>query len=118
MFRQSLPSLFLFLQTDYFPKITQFKFESSVYQFESPLNFLMLRSDFKEFLESFYQAEALLHYALSFHIDSMFTLAHTGDKAHNRKQIASDLMLRAFHTSVLECVEILREYDHLVPHDT
>jgi hypothetical protein len=45
-----------------------------VYQFESPLNFLMMKADFKEFVESFFQAEALLKYALQFYTDSLFTI--------------------------------------------
>jgi hypothetical protein len=60
MFNQTIPGFLDYLRTVYFPKITQLKFDTSVYQFESPLNFLMMRTDFKEFLESFYQAEILL----------------------------------------------------------
>lgn len=63
-----------FFKNDYFPKVTLFKFESSIFQFESPLNFLMLRSDFKEFLEAFYQAESLLSYSLKFFVESLFTI--------------------------------------------
>ena len=98
MFVQTLPPFLAFLRTEYFPKVTQFKFESSVYTFESPLNFLMLRSDFKEFLESFHQAEALLHYALQFQIASLFTLKVEEDQIdHSRKkQEASKLMISSY----------------------
>jgi hypothetical protein len=74
MFSITLPKFLAFLRTEYFPKITQFKFDSNIFQFESPLNFLMMKTDFKEFVESFFQAEALLKYALSFYTDSLFTI--------------------------------------------
>jgi hypothetical protein len=54
MFQQSIPPLLVFLRTEYFPKIAHFKQEASTYKFESPLNFLMMRSDLKAFLESFF----------------------------------------------------------------
>ena len=54
MFAHSLPQFLHYLQVEYFPTIQMFKKETDTYKFESPLNFLMMRSDFKEFLESFY----------------------------------------------------------------
>ncbi len=80
LFSVTLPKMLTFLKIDYFPLISQFKFDSSVYQFESPLNFLMMRADFKEFVESFFQAEALLKYALQFYTDSLFTINIAEDR--------------------------------------
>lgn len=45
-FTGSFNNFLIFLKHEYYPKVTQFKFESSVYKFESPLNFLMLKGDF------------------------------------------------------------------------
>ena len=63
-----------FLRKEYFPRVNQFKFESSIYTFESALNFLMIKSDFRQFLRHFYQIESLLQYALKIHIESMFAI--------------------------------------------
>ena len=79
MFEKSLSHFLLFLRREYFPKVTQLKFEASVYKFESPLNFLMLKTDFKKFIEHFYQAQSLLSYALMFQMDALFTLKSEDD---------------------------------------
>ena len=44
------------------------------YTFESPLNFIMVKSDFKRFYESFSQARLSLLYSLELHKDSMFNV--------------------------------------------
>jgi hypothetical protein len=44
------------------------------YKFDSPLNFLMVKSDFKNFYESFTQAKLSLLYSLELHKDSMFAI--------------------------------------------
>jgi hypothetical protein len=90
------------------------------YTFESPLNFLMLRSDFKDFLESFYQSEALLQYALNFYIDSLFTVNQYEDTHDHRwkKQDAAYLMLKGSLQAMDKCVDVLKGYDHLIPHDS
>jgi hypothetical protein len=44
------------------------------------MNFLMMKADFKEFVESFFQAEALLKYALKFYTDSLFTINISEDR--------------------------------------
>ena len=44
------------------------------YKFDSPLNFIMVNSDFKRFYESFTQAKMSLLYSLELHKDSMFAL--------------------------------------------
>jgi len=54
MFSRQIPGLLLFLRAEFFPRIASFKNQTDNYKFESPLNFLMLRSDLKEFLESFF----------------------------------------------------------------
>jgi hypothetical protein len=44
------------------------------YRFDSPLNFIMVKSDFKSFYESFSQAKLSLLYSLELHKDSMFAI--------------------------------------------
>ncbi len=119
VFTESIPKFLKFLKIDYFPQVTLFKFESSVFQFESPLNFLMLRTDFKEFLEAFYQAESLLSYSLKFYIDSLFTIQLEEDRTDHamKKHEASQLMLKDFFTQMYRCIEILKDYNHLLQHD-
>jgi len=80
MFSRQLPNFLLFLRSEYFPRIASFRNQSLTYKFESPLNFLMLRSDLKEFLESFFQVESMIKYALRFHIQSMFTIPYQLDR--------------------------------------
>ena len=112
-----MPTLLRFLSVDYFPKVTTLKFEASVYKFDSPLNFLMLRTDFKEFLEAFYQAESLLKYALQLQIANLFTV-EVRETAKAKRQDSIQLMLDDFFKQMYRCIEILKEYDHLIQHDT
>ena len=108
-----MPSLLHFLSQVYFPKVTTLKFEASVYKFESPLNFLMQRTDFREFLESFYQAESLLQYALHFQLANMFAI-ETSERAAQKRQETVHQMLEDFFKQMSRCMEILKDYDHLL----
>ncbi|TNV83585.1 hypothetical protein FGO68_gene14400 [Halteria grandinella] len=119
MFQKSISPFLIFLRTEYFPRIAQFKKEAITYQFESPLNFLMMRSDLREFLSSFFQAESLLKYALKFHLNSMFTLTAFEDKQDHmkKKQEGAYLMLKSHQVFMGKCIDMLKEYHHLVEHD-
>ena len=80
----------------------------------------MLRSDLKEFLESFFQVESMIKYALRFHMQSMFTVPYYLDRQdyQKRAQEASYAMLKTYQAHIDKCLRILRDYDHLVPHDS
>ncbi len=119
-FKNSLQDLEFFLKKEYFPKVNQFKFESSIFKFESPLNFLMIKSDFREFLRSFYQISSLLQYSLKFHIDSMFSVKQIEDDIDpmKKKQELSYFMLGSVFNDIYACIDILKEYNHLVEHDS
>eukprot|EP00347_Sterkiella_histriomuscorum_P003954 403362298 len=119
-FKQTLKDLQYILKTEYFPKVTHFKFESSVYQFESPLNFLMIKSDFREFLRNFYQIESLLQYSLRVYIDAIFSISLQEDKIdlqHKKHELAQYMLGQVFQY-MNQCIEILKEYHHLVEHDS
>lgn len=63
-FGKQLDSLHSFIENTYLPQLSQLKFECGVYQFDSPLNFIMLKSDFRSLLKHFHQAETVLKYSL------------------------------------------------------
>ena len=63
------------------------------YKFDSPLNFIMIKSDFKRFYESFTQARLSLLYSLELHKDSLFSLNY----ARSQKQLdMSKILYRNF----------------------
>lgn len=71
--------------------------------FESPMNYLMVKSDFKKFLEHFYQARALFRYAYKFQVDSMFTIRKKDDMhdPSKKKLEASYAMLKSLNTYLM-----------------
>ena len=76
----------------------------------------MLRTDFKEFLEAFYQAESLLKYALQLQIANMFSV-EVRETAKAKRQDSIQLILDDFFKQMYRCIEILKDYDHLLQHD-
>lgn len=67
------------------------------HSFESPLNFIMVKSDFKQFLESFSQAKLSLLYSLELHKDAIFSL-----KAGSKTLDLSAVMYKNFEAQVAE----------------
>jgi len=63
-----------YLGDDLAPKILELNKVFFKYQFDSPLDFIMIKSDFKRFFESFTQARLSLLYSLELHKDSIFTI--------------------------------------------
>ena len=74
MFKRNLTTFANYLKDEFSPKINHLQDVFYKYQFESPLNFIMIKSDFKRFLESFTQARLSLLYSLELHKDSMFNV--------------------------------------------
>jgi hypothetical protein len=74
MFKQNMATFKKYLQDDLSPKILHIDKIFFKHKFESPLDFIMIKSDFKRFYESFTQARLSLLYSLELHKDSMFTL--------------------------------------------
>jgi hypothetical protein len=72
MFKSNLTTFTRFLSEDFSPKIKKLHDIFYKYKFESPLNFIMIKSDFKRFYESFSQARLSLLYSLELHKDSLF----------------------------------------------
>lgn len=62
------------MSDDLAPKIAKLQEVFFTYQFDSPLDFIMIKADFKRFFESFTQARLSLLYSLELHKDSIFTL--------------------------------------------
>ncbi len=75
MFKSNLDQfLNRYLRGDLAPKLKKLNEVFNKYKFDSPLNFIMVNSDFKRFYESFTQAKLSLLYSLELHKDSMFAL--------------------------------------------
>lgn len=103
-----------YLADDLSPKVAELQKVFFKYSFDSPLDFIMIKSDFKRFFESFTQARLSLLYSLELHKDSIFTLNK------NRKETQLDisaLLYKNFEAQVSEMSQILEEYHHLIEHD-
>lgn len=89
------------------------------YRFDSPLNFIMVKSDFKSFFESFTQAKLSLLYSLELHKDSMFAIQtqRGQDDRQKRSLEMSNILYKNFEKQVEEMHNILEEYHHLLEHD-
>ena len=74
MFNTNLYLFLKYIRIELAPKIHQLESIYNKYKFESPLNFIMVKSDFKRFYESFVEAKLSLFYSLEMHKDSMFAL--------------------------------------------
>ena len=74
MFAKNLTTFTNYLGIDFAPKIEHLQHSFYKYKFESPLNFIMVKADFKRFFESFTQARLSLLYSLEMHKDAIFTL--------------------------------------------
>ena len=74
MFKRNLTTFTRYLDEEFSPKIKKLQDVFYKYTFESPLNFIMVKSDFKRFYESFTQARLSLLYSLELHKDSMFNV--------------------------------------------
>ena len=112
MFRQNLADFMYYLKHDLALHMHELQEVFYKHSFESPLNFIMVRSDFKRFYESFLEAKLSLLYSLELHKDSMFNL-----KALKHSLDLSKFMFKNFQAQVAEMSDILEEYFHLVQHD-
>ena len=72
MFRDNLADFMYYLKNDLAEHMHELEEVFYHHSFESPLNFIMVRSDFKRFYESFVEAKLSLLYSLELHKDSMF----------------------------------------------
>ena len=114
MFKNNMQIFKKYLQDDLSPKILNLDKVFFKHNFDSPLDFIMIKSDFKRFFESFTQARLSLLYSLELHKDSMFTL----DDVKQTNQLSiSNLLYKNFEAEVQEMSTILEEYHHLIEHD-
>ena len=114
MFKGNLTTFTRFLSEDFSPKIKKLHDVFYKYKFDSPLNFIMIKSDFKRFYESFTQARLSLLYSLELHKDSLFQLS----SIRQAKQLdMSKILYKNFEAQVTEMDNILEEYHHLLEHD-
>lgn len=74
IFKKNLPGFIQYLKDDLGSKMERLQDTYYQYRFDSPLNFIMVKSDFKSFYESFSQAKLSLLYSLELHKDSMFAI--------------------------------------------
>ena len=112
MFGTDISRFLLYLRGELSGKIAELHEVYDKHSFESPLNFIMVKSDFKQFLESFSQAKLSLLYSLELHKDAIFSL-----KAGSKTLDLSAVMYKNFEAQVAEMSQILDEYHHLVEHD-
>ena len=114
MFSKNVTTFVNYLGIDFAPKIAHLKDVFFKYKFENPLNFIMIKSDFKRFFESFTQARLSLLYSLEMHKDAIFTL----DWVRQQRQLdLSKILYKNFEEEVTEMRSILEEYHHLLEHD-
>ena len=72
MFHGNLIQFLDYLYDELAPKLMILREVLYKYSFESPLDFIMIKSDFKRFFESFTQARLSMLYSLELHKDSIF----------------------------------------------
>lgn len=114
MFKTNLAQFRGFVNIDFAPKIARMQKVFYEYKFESPLNFIMIKSDFKKFYESFTQARLSMLYSLEIHKDALFTLS----KQRQENEISlSKILFKNFDSQVKEMHKILHEYHTLLEHD-
>lgn len=114
MFSKNLTVFDDYLKNEFAPKIMFLQQIFYKYTFESPLNFIMIKSDFKRFFESFTQARLSLLYSLEMHKDAIFTL----DPERQQRQLdLSKILFKYFQEETNEMRSILDEYHHLLEHD-
>ena len=99
MFKKNMVIFNKYLQDDLSPKILHLDKIFFKHKFESPLDFIMIKSDFKRFYESFTQARLSLLYSLELHKDSIFTLQE--QRKNNQLEIGT-LLYKNFEAQVLE----------------
>lgn len=117
MFR-NLPPFLSFLKGDLAPKIHRLHEVYEKHSFDSPLNFIMVKQDFKRFYEDFMEARLSLLYALELHKDTMFFIdVDEGRLRLQRSLELCSLMYANFEKETNEMSELLDEYHHLVEHD-
>ena len=114
MFKRNLTTFVRYLHEDLAPKVSRLQGVFYKYKFESPLDFIMVKSDFKQFYESFTQARLSLLYSLELHKDSMFTLEWR--QAETQLQMSRKLY-KYFEDQVNEMARLLGEYHHIMEHD-
>lgn len=112
MFGTNVGRFVYYLREELAEKVAELHRVYDKHSFESPLNFIMVKSDFKRFYESFTQARLSLLYSLELHKDAMFSL-----KEGKRTLELSARMYKNFGAQISEMTEILDEYHHLVEHD-
>jgi len=119
MFKKNLPHFINYLKDDLGSKMGRLHDTYYQYRFDSPLNFIMVKSDFKSFYESFTQAKLSLLYSLELHKDSMFAIRtrRSQDDRQKRSLDMSNILYKNFEKQVEEMHNILEEYHHLLEHD-
>lgn len=114
MFKMKFVGFLKYLSDDLAPKVKMLQQVFYRYKFESPLDFIMIKSDFKRFYESFTQARLSMLYSLHIHKDSLFQL----DQKRQEYQLNMSAMLYSnFEQQVIEMDSILSEYHHILEHD-
>ena len=111
-----------------FPNINKFKRSLIEYRFKSPLNFIMLGTDFHEFFGMFYHAKLLSQYLVNLLTDSVFSLhaLHSANMMDGEqiqkhdyevKQAAAISMLESLKHKIERSEDMLKEYNHLIDAD-
>ena len=72
MFKSKFVGFLKYIGEDLAPKVNMLHQTFYRYKFESPLDFIMIKSDFKRFYESFTQARLSMLYSLHIHKDTVF----------------------------------------------
>lgn len=98
------------------------------FDFQSPLNFIMLHEDFHNFYKMFYHTQLLAKYSVNIVTDSIFSIMHLRNpkdlslqeqaKVDSlKKQEVASAMEKGIEAEIENAIKMLTQYSGLVEHD-
>lgn len=95
------------------------------FDFQSPLNFIMIHDDFHRFYRTFYHTEMLVKYSFNIFTDSLFSIYHLRSPTLAKqakldslaKQGVATQMQAAIESEINDAIKLLTQYSSLVEHD-
>ncbi len=97
------------------------------FDFQSPLNFIMMEDDFHSFYKMFYHTEMLMKYSMNIIADSVFSIWHLRTSKDSsaqsmridsmNKQEVESQMEKGIQAEINDAINMLTQYSSLVEHD-
>lgn len=82
-----------------------------MFDFRMPLNFMMLKDDFRILFQNFHHGHTFAKYLTNIYLDSLFTLEPSHTYA---KQAAANELVNYYRQEVRHTEALLQKYEHLV----